>query len=304
MAKVIAIDVGASHLRGALISREGKILDKKKQETKKKGETGEIITKQIIKLIGSLNNSQAEAITIASIGPLDRERGGIVNTPNLPFDFIPLLKPLSSKFSLPLQLVNDCQAAAWGEYTYGAGESLKNIVYITISTGIGGGAIVDGHLLKGKEGNAVEIGHQIIEQEYNFKCSCNKGRGHWEGVASGKNIPRFFKKWSKKRNLKFNFKIETSKDIFDHIKNKGVSKFIKEGLGEMNARAVSNIIVFYNPSLITFGGAIPLNHKDLILEPIKNKIDHFLKEPEIKISPLGEGIVLLGAAAFFFNPPK
>jgi len=305
MDKVIAIDLGATHLRAAVISSEGKVLIKDRQELNKKGEDGKIISEQIIELISPLiEKYEPKAITIGSIGPLDFEQGAIVNTPNVKFSFIPVKKPLESEFNLPVKLFNDCQAAVWGENIYGAGKEFQNVVYITISTGIGGGAVVDNHLLRGADNNAVEIGHQIIEEEYNFECSCNKGTGHWEGIASGENLPRFFKAWLNKNNLEVDFRPSSSKDVLDRAENNDtVKKFIKQ-LGEINARAVSNVIVAYNPALITLGGAVALNHPKIILNPVKNNIDHFLKEPEIKITPLGENITLIGAAASYFHPPQ
>ena len=302
----LALDIGATNLRIALINKQGKILKKICQTIKRRGKDGKIVTDQIIKLTDFLIKKEPllSGIGIASIGPLDYKKGGIKNSPNIPFRFIPLLGPLSSTFGLPISLLNDCLAAVWAEKIYGAGKHLESLVYITISTGIGGGAIVDNHLLFGKDGNAAEIGHFIIEEKYNFLCSCDKGRGHWEGIASGSNLPRFFQAWLKKTKSKANFKTKSAKNIFSAAKNKDriALKFIEE-LGKINARALSNIIVAYNPELITLGGAVVLNNKELILEPIKKYIDHFLTPPKIKITPLGKDIVLLGAAAVVFYPP-
>ncbi len=301
MKQVIAIDLGATHLRVAIINDEGEILTKDKENLTQQGQTGEVITNQIVELISPLTKDyDPKAITIGSIGPL--EQGGIKSPSNVDFNFIPLKQTLEVQFDLPVKLFNDCQAAVWGENIYGAGKNLQNLIYVTVSTGIGGGAIVDGHLLKGKNNNAVEIGHQIIEEKYNFECSCGE-TGHWEGIASGENLPRFFKTWSEKNSKEVNFKPNNAKAILDKANNTQVKNFIKE-LGYYNAKAVSNLIVAYNPALITFGGAVALNHPDLIINPIKNNIDHFLRQPEIKITPLGENITLMGAAASYFHPPK
>lgn len=305
--RVLAIDIGASNLRVALISQQGRILEKITQKTRKKGKSGEVITGQVLELADFLLKKAPciLGIGISSIGPLDYKNGGIKESPNIPFKFVPLVEPLSSAFGLPILLFNDCLCAVWGEKIYGLGKNFKNLVYITLSTGIGGGAIVDDHLLFGKDGNACEIGHLIIEEKYNFLCSCNKGRGHWEGIASGTNIPRFFKAWLNEKRLKVGFKTKRAKDIFEAAKkkNKIALRFIQE-LGKINARAISTIISAYDPALITLGGAVALNNKKLILEPLKKYIDHYLRAPKIKITPLGEDITLLGAAAVVFFPPN
>lgn len=300
--QIIAIDLGATHLRTAVVNDQGEILTEDKEKLTRQDQTGEVVTNQIVQQTSLLvKDYEPQAITIGSIGPL--KQGGVKNTPNVNFDFIPLKQPLQAHFDLPVKLFNDCQAAVWGENIYGAGKDLQNLVYITISTGIGGGAVVDGHLLKGADNNAAEIGHQIIEEKYSFECSCGQGTGHWEGIASGENLPRFFKTWLKENQKEVDFQPENAEVILNHSDNAAVQQFLQE-LGRLNARAVSNLIVAYNPSLITFGGAVALNHPNLILNPIENNIDTFLKEPEIKVTPLGEEITLIGAAASYFNPPQ
>lgn len=304
---VLAIDIGASYLRAALINKAGKVLEKIAKPTRKKGKNGQVLTAQILEIIFQLmpKSSDLKGIGIGSIGPLDYKKGRILKSPSLPFSSVPLVSALKKNFpSLKISLLNDCGAAVWGEKIWGAGKNLENLVYITISTGIGTGAVVNGRLLFGRDGNAAEMGHQIIEEKYNFLCSCGKGRGHWEGIASGRNIPRFFKAWLKRENLKANFRYQTAKEIFAAAKEKDkiALKFLQE-LGKINARAVSNIIVAYNPALITLGGAVALNNADLILMPLKKNIDRFLSPPKIKITGLGEDIVLLGAAASVFLPP-
>jgi len=300
MKKVIAIDLGATHLRVAIINKEGEILTKQKEETQE-GDSGEVVTKQIKEHISPLiDEYEPQAIAIGSIGPL--KDGKIVNPSNLNFNKVPLKKPLEEEFNLPVKLFNDCQAAVWGEKIYGAGQDYNNLIYVTISTGIGAGTIIDNHLLKGKNNNAAEVGHQIIEENYNFKCNCGS-LGHWEGIASGDKIPRFFRTWLKEEDKKVKFQPEDAETILSHKNNNTVQEFLEQ-LGKINARAISNLIVAYNPALITFGGAVVLNHPKTILEPIKNNIDHFLEEPEIKITPLGEDIILMGAAASYFHPPE
>ena len=305
----VAVDLGASNLRVALIDKQGQILKKKIEKTVKNGKNGQVVARQIVALAKQLlseQKSQIVGLGISSIGPLDYKKGGIVNSPNIPFKFVPLKFPLQQEFSKSVYLANDCIASVFGEKIFGAGKKFKNLVYITISTGIGGGAIVDNHLLFGKNGNAAEIGHLIIDTKYNFLCGCKKGYGHWESLASGQNLPRFFKAWLKEKKIEVNFSYKTAEDIFRAAKeqNKIALYFVEQVLGKVNARGVSNVIVAYNPELITLGGAVVLNNKKLILEPIKRYIDHYLEPPKIKVTPLGRDIGLLGAAAIVFYHQK
>ncbi|MFH1401491.1 MAG: ROK family protein, partial [Parcubacteria group bacterium] len=158
----IAVDLGATNIRMALISRQGKIIKKIKEKTPKTGRSGIIISEQIKRMIYSLVPKEGirkmAGIGIGSIGPLDLKKGAVVNTPNVPFKFIPVVKPLEKEFKLKVSLFNDCRAGVWGEKCFGAGKGKENLVYITISTGLGGGAIVNDKLLLGADGNAGEIG--------------------------------------------------------------------------------------------------------------------------------------------------
>lgn len=301
----IAIDLGATNLRVALISKEGKILNKLEEKTTKEGSSGKIITQQITKLIEFLikdkNLKNISGIGISSIGPLDYKKGGPFNAPNVPFKFIPLTKPLENKFSLPVYLLNDCNAAVLGEKYFGEGKNFENLIYITISTGIGGGAIVNNKLLIGKSGNAAEVGHFVVDTKYCLPCTCGKGKGHWEGYCSGRNLPRFLNFWAKKEKILVDFKVKESKNIFEAAKRKNkIALTFLEEVAKINATAISNIIVAYDPELITLGGAVVLNNQDFIINGIKKYVDHYLKVPKIKITSLKEDITLLGAAAAVF----
>ena len=130
----------------------------------------------------------------SACGPIDHRWGSVVRPPNLPFREIPLAGPLGEEFGLPVRLANDCHAGVLGEVIFGAAGGRRNLVYITFSTGIGGGVICNGRLVLGREGNAAEIGHFHVDTTYNLPCGCG-GTGHWEGYASGRFIPRFFARW-------------------------------------------------------------------------------------------------------------
>ena len=166
----VAVDVGATRIRVSYGNEKG--LKEKIVEFTNKNQGPEGISTQIIRMIKELNVSRIAAIGIGSAGPLNIKTGQLVNAHNFPFERISLVDPISKAFDKPVLLVNDCSAAVLGEHVFGAGKGLNNIVYITLSTGIGGGAIVDEHLLIGKDGNAVEIGHLTIDPNSSLICGC------------------------------------------------------------------------------------------------------------------------------------
>jgi len=316
---VVGVDLGATWVRVALSDEKGNILGKLSEKTYK-GENGEKISEQILnmifKLIEKTRVPGISAVGIGSIGPLDMKRGVIIKPANLPFENVPLVEPISSKLNVPVYLVNDCTAAVIGEHRFGAGKDLDNLIYVTLSTGIGGGAYVNGHLLLGKDGNAVEIGHMVIDFEGRLKCGCGK-RGHWEAYCGGANIPNFAKlildeidKRKKEESLLFklirgNLSDLTTEVIF-RAANEGdeISLHIVSEVGKLNAIGFANVINVYDPSLITVGGSIALNNPILILDPIRRNVKKYAvnKIPEISLTPLGSDIVLYGAIALALNP--
>jgi glucokinase len=307
---VIGVDLGATWVRVALSDKNGKIIGKARERTDVSDEKA--ISNQIVRMVHSLCKKNSITIAnlmgvgIASAGPLDLKEGALINPTNLPFDYVPLTKPISEKLGIPAFLANDCTAAALGEKEFGAGKKLNNIVYITIGTGIGGGAIVDGHLLLGKDGNAVEIGHLTIDCEGRLECGCGK-RGHWEAYCSGRNIPNYIKMRLEEINEELKRRSTLSKkaqlssqDLFEAAKmGDKISLQLVEELGVLNAIGFANVINAYDPSLITVGGTVALKNEDFVLPPIKRHVKDYTvnRLPEIVITPLGEDTGIYGGIA-------
>ena len=316
---VLAVDLGATYVRVAIASCDGKIVSKAKERVVREGRE-DAIAKQIIKmyenLIEKIGKVTINKIAIGSIGPLDMRKGIIINPPNLPFEKIVLKDPLKEYFKANVLILNDAVSAAWGEKHFGLGRNVENLAYVTLSTGIGVGVIVNGKLLLGKDGNAHEMGHAVVNYDSPFKCGCGR-IGHWEAYASGRNIPRFakylaqtrFKELLNKSILKskiVNNTLET-RDVFEAAKkNDSLALKIIDELGKVNASGFANVINAYDPELITVGGAITLsNPKELVIDPMLKYLDMFVvnRVPKIEITKLGDDIVLYGAIAVAINPP-
>jgi len=316
----IGVDLGGTNVRVALGDSNGRIITKTLEMTEKsRGPKG--VSEQIIRMIYAITAEKANlkdivGIGIGSAGPLDIRRGGLMKPTNLPFDFVPLVEPLEDEFGLPTKLLNDCVAAVIGEKYFGLGKEHENLVYITISTGIGGGVYVDGHLLIGKDGNAHEIGHFTIDFEGRLTCGCGR-KGHWEAYCSGSGIPNYSKLIIEEdglMNLDGSQLIEdirrkgyasiTAKTIYEYAKaGDKVAKIITEKIGALNAIGFACVVDAYDPSLITVGGSVTLNNPDLVINPIKRHIGKHARNrvPEITLTPLGEDAVIYGALASVFH---
>jgi len=312
---VIGIDLGATWVRVAIADKKGRFVAKLQEGVNKTSATA--LSNQIARLAESVLHKKGvsprdlQSVGIASAGPLDLKEGRIVRPPNLPYTEVSVTEPIIQKLNVPVHLVNDCTAAVLGERQFGAGKGLANIVYVTIGTGIGGGAIVDGHLLLGKDGNAVEIGHFTVDSQERLECGCGK-RGHWEAYCSGKNIPNFIRMRIREieetranrsllaRSLVKGVLALTSEDLFAAA-NSGDSLALQlvEEIGAVNAIGFANVIDAYDPSLITVGGSVALGNKKLILPAIREKAKHHVlnRVPRIIATPLAEDVGLYGAIA-------
>ena len=316
----VGVDLGGTNVRVALGDENGRILAKISERTEKtRGPEG--ISEQIARIIRYLEEEEARkgeivGIGIGSAGPLDLRRGGLMRPTNIPYDFVPLIEPLEDTFHLPTYLLNDCSAAVMGERFFGAGKKHENLAYITLSTGIGGGIYVDGHLLIGKDGNATEIGHFTIDFEGRLTCGCGR-RGHWEAYCSGNGIPNYVRLLLSQRRreeiedsllmktVKGDLNLLTAKNLYDCAKaGDPLSLELAEKIGVLNSIGFACVIDAYDPSLITVGGSIALKNERLVMDPIRRNVKEHARNrvAEIMITPLRDDVVLYGALAMVFHP--
>jgi glucokinase len=320
MARVVgvAIDVGATRVRVCIGDKQGRILHRASKDMRITHAVEEYV-KQLVAMVREEFNhvpksARVEGIGVASMGPLDLRRGGATHTPNLPYSFVPLVEPLKDAFDVEVALINDANAAVLGEKTHGAGKGHQNMVYVTISTGIGGGAIVDGHLLIGKDGNAAEVGHVVVDTEGRLTCGCGR-KGHWEAYCSGRNLPNLARLMANGRLIK-SHQTDIQRAVLVKARALNASQLFKaagEGdrfarsvvleAGRLNAIGLANTINMYDPSLITIGGGVALNNPDLLLGPIRRFLRAYAinRLPEVMITPLGDDAGILGALSVAFN---
>lgn len=292
--EVISVDIGGTNLRVARVRRNGALTSKKSIPTPKSGSDGRIVTQEVIRLIREVIPSGKKPfipISISSAGPLDLSRGIIDHCPNIPFGEVPLVQPLEKEFHRPVFLFKDTHAGVLGEKFFGDGQGIANLVYVTISTGIGGGAIVNNHLLVGRNGNAAEIGRFVVSDEPLF----------WDPCASGAHIPHTFEVFCKQQGISPYPVYATAKDIFEAVrKQKPAALEFLEKLGRINGRGLSSLIVAYDPERIIFGGSVMIHNHDLLFPAMLRHVDTYISLPDIRVTKLGHNVSLLGAAAGVF----
>jgi glucokinase len=311
MGLAIGLDIGGTWIRAALGDSDAKVLRRKSRPIDAISNAS--FVKQLeamILSVGGSDLSSVDGIGIGAAGRLDLNKGTLVYSPHTSLRNIEL-KLLEGRLRKPVILLNDAVAAALAEITIGAGKGHNNLVYVGIGTGIGGGAVVDGKLLIGKDGNAHEMGHMIIDIGRRLKCSCGE-RGHWEAYTSGSGIPNFARLLSKTYEGKTpclkkvkSQRIE-AKLIFDYARRgDNFAKLVLDKCSKVNAMAFANLVDLYDPSIISVGGGVALKNTDLVISPIVARLAEyaFNAPPSVVATPLGEDAPLLGAILSVFKPP-
>jgi glucokinase len=187
----IGIDLGGTQVRAALVEG-GRVLRRAAEATDVKGGPGAVVRqfkRLLAEICGADDLAKLAGVGIAAPGPLDSETGTILHIPTLPdWESFALGDTLKAEFGLPVVVENDGIAAAYGEWQYGAGRGLRHLVYVTVSTGIGGGVVVDGRLMHGWRGMGGHVGHFRMAPEGPV-CACG-ATACFEAFASGTALGR------------------------------------------------------------------------------------------------------------------
>jgi glucokinase len=303
MSVIIAIDIGGTQLRVATFSGESTTpLQVRRTSTHSKDES--VFDRLIAAIDAVWPEEPVAAICAAWPGPLDPAQGIILSTPNIPgWVNFPFVELLTKKYHLPVFLENDANLAAVGEWRYGAGQGHNDVLYLTISTGVGGGVICGGHMLTGARGLAAELGHLTVLPDGPL-CSCGQ-RGHLEAIASGTAIARY-------TNEKIAAGQTSSLAGDTHITAREVAAAARQGdelsleafsyAGKYLGQAVADYLHIFNPSILVFGGGVSQSGS-ILFDPMKRSLaEHvmdqaYLDNLEITTAKLGDDAGLLGALA-------
>ena len=303
MSNTIAVDIGGTHIRVAVYEPNS---DKPvaHQRTRSLGTKAGVYDRLEQAIESVWPKGKVGAIGIASPGPLDPHTGTVLATPNIPeWKNFPLTSKLSQHFSVPAYLDNDANMAGLAEWKFGAGRGHENLVYLTISTGIGGGVISQGCLLQGFRGMGGELGHMIIDPD-GPPCGCGQ-RGHIESFSSGPSIARYVNEQlsaGQKSSLEGQPNLGT-KQIAEAARSGdalAISAF--ERAGYYLGLAVANYLAIFDPSILVFGGGVS-QVGDLLFKPFEDSLrkhtfhPHYLDNLTITKAALGDDAGLLGALA-------
>ncbi|QXM06585.1 ROK family protein [Crassaminicella indica] len=310
-----AIDLGGTKMNIGIMTKNGEVLEHIKIPTFVEKGPKQAIKRmkntiyELLEKLG-LKEESLKGIGIGSPGPLDSEKGIIIKSANLKgWENVEIVKSLAEDFeNIPIKLENDGNAAALGEYLFGFGKGSKNFVYITVSTGVGGGAIIDGKLQKGGNSNAFEVGHTIISLN-GPKCNCGN-YGCLEAYASGTAIGRIAREKLSEGRESLISKIAgedcvKAEHVFEAAKEgDALAIEIVENEGYYLGIGIYNIIALYNPEKISIGGGVS-NGLELFYDKMIETINSMSLKPNIEICNIKKahrddcGLVGAGALVFY-----
>ena len=317
--QVVGIDIGGTKLATVVADSTGHILSKVRKPTlAEKGPEYAIqllfeMVRETIEL-ASLEQSSVSAIGVSCGGPLDTKTGVVYSPPNLPrWDALPLKAQLESEFQIPVTIENDANASALAEYRFGGGRGYNALLYMTMSTGIGGGIVIDGHIYRGANDSAGEVGHQILLPD-GPPCGCGK-RGCLEALCSGPAIARRAQAAIQAQITDTKTSATTLLNLagghIGDVKSEHVLTAARTGdalaLQLINETAyymgwgIANLVNILNPDIVLLG-TIAIAAGDLLLNPIRKTVSELaMQRPveAVKIAPaqLGEALGDLAAIA-------
>jgi glucokinase len=308
MPTIVAVDIGGTQLRAATYTQDQfQPLAVKRTQTK----ASEPDTLgRLVKLIEDVlpKDRKVDAIGVSSPGPVDPRTGIIMVTPNIKEwrDF-PITSKLTGHFGFPSYLGNDANLACLAEWKFGAGRGHHNVLYLTISTGVGGGVIIEDRLLEGHHGLAAELGHSTIQVDGPL-CGCGQ-RGHLESFSSGTGIERYV---AEQLAAGRESVLQLRSDVGAKISAQEISKAAKYGdllsieayqiAGKYLGIGVANFLHAFDPSIVIFGGGVSQSGAllfDSFDISLKERVIHpkYLEGLVITRAELKDDSGLLGARA-------
>jgi len=305
----IGIDLGGTQVRAALVDERGSLVARREELTHANAGPHHILSQIRMlsdELLGTVIPSDVVGIGVSAPGPIDTVSGIAASIPTLSgFADFPLRAELQKSFPFPVSLEHDGIAAAIGEWTFGAGKGVDNLIYVTVSTGIGGGVVADGRVLRGRKGMAAHIGHMSVVPDGEL-CPCGN-RGCFEAYGSGTAFTRRARARAaecSETTLGGTGEDIHSRDVFAAARagDALANKLIDEE-AEILGRGFTSLIHIFSPDMMVMGGGLS-NEFERLQPGIQGYINQWampgFKDVKVRRAALGQNSGLIGSAALAF----
>ena len=308
MALAIGVDIGGTKVLGAVVDEEGTVLAEARRDTPADDVSG--VQARIVEVIRELSGAHDVAsIGIGAAGWIDADRSTVMYAPNLAWRDEPLRDKIAADVDAPVVVENDANVAAWAEFRYGAARGADSALLFTVGTGIGGGAIIEGRLLRGTHGVAAEFGHMLAVPGGHL-CGCGR-HGCLEQYASGNALVRFAREFATERPGDAARLLELAGGDVSAVDGPMVTAAAREGdpvsceafarIGDYLGNGLADMAQVFDPAvLIVGGGVIEAGH--LLLDPARAAYEEALAArsrlpvAEVRAAELGVHAGVIGAA--------
>ncbi|MEO5850929.1 MAG: ROK family glucokinase [Nocardioides sp.] len=307
MSLTIGIDVGGTKIAGGVVDEQGRVLEELRVESP--AQDAAAIEDAIAGLVRRLRmRHEVEAVGVGAAGYIDSARSTVLFAPNLALRDLDLKAELEERIDVPVVIENDANAAAWGEFRFGAGEDVDDLVLITVGTGVGGGLVLAGRLYRGAFGVAAELGHLRVVPGGRL-CGCGN-RGCWEQYASGTAMVRTARKEAAAGSMLARPLTDRAGSV-EAIDGPMITAAAQEGdpfaieqlaiLGRWLGEGVASLAAVLDPAVVVVGGGVAAAG-DLLMTPLRTSFQRELTgrghRPalEIRSAALGNTAGLIGAA--------
>jgi glucokinase len=307
MGLTIGVDIGGTKIAAGVVDEEGTILETHKVPTPS---TPQGIIEAICSAVaGAGEGHEIEAVGIGAAGYVDDKRATVLFAPNIDWRHEPLKDKVEQRVGLPVVVENDANAAAWGEYRFGAGQGHEDVICITLGTGLGGGIIIGNKLRRGRFGVAAEFGHIRVVPD-GLLCGCGS-QGCWEQYASGRALVRYGKQRANATPESAEILLSLGDGTVDGIEGKHISEAARQGdpvavdsyreLARWVGAGLADLASLFDPSAFIVGGGLS-DEGELVLDPIRKSFRRWLiggrwrPHAQVVAAQLGGRAGLVGAA--------
>ena len=307
MTLTIGVDVGGTKIAAGVVDEDGQIVARARRESPARD--ADAIENAVADMVGELSrNREVGGVGVAAAGFIDASRSTVLFAPNLAWRNEPLKAELESRTGLPTVIENDANAAAWGEFRFGGGADVEDMLMVTVGTGIGGGIVMGAMLQRGASGIAAEIGHMRVVPN-GRPCPCGNN-GCWEQYASGSALVRDARELAK-TDRRAAALLERADGRPEAITGPLITDAAKAGdgfaverlaeLGRWLGEGIASLAAVLDPAVVVIGGGVS-EAGELLLVPVLQHYEANLTgrghRPvlEVRSAELGNDAGLVGAA--------
>jgi glucokinase len=280
MTVTIGVDVGGTKILGGLVDESGTVCEIERVESPKHDASASITA--IINVVETLRARTSTPVTSVGVGIaglIDGDRSRVITAPNLGWVDQDIGRIVQTAVGIPTAVENDANAAAWGEFMFGAGRQTRDVVVVTVGTGIGGGLVLDGHLRRGAHGVAAEVGHMNVVPD-GRPCRCGR-RGCWEQYASGEALVYEARELTRQRASEAALLLALGDGTLAGISGVHVTAAARAGdpvateafnvVGTWLGRGLADLAAVVDPEVFIIGGGV-CEAGELLLSPARTTL--------------------------------